>query len=771
MPTALNPWNNPALPVEDRVTALLDALSLEEKVGQLGSFWPTPEDEHAAGDAAPMESALHSGRSWADTIAHGLGHLTRNYGSQPTTVADGIDQLRTLQSQVIAQSRFGIPAIAHEECLTGFTTYGATVYPAAIAWGATFDPHLIFEMAHAIGSDMAAVGVHQGLSPLLDVVRDYRWGRVEETCGEDPYLVGMLGSAYVRGLQEAGVLATLKHFAGYSASKAGRNHAPVPIGRRELEDVLLPPFEMAVRDGGAASVMNSYSDLDGVPAGASVELLTGVLRDRWGFTGTVVSDYWSVYFLEMMHHVAGTLAEAGVLALTAGIDVELPNTDGYAHLADAVRQGLLDEALVDRAARRVLRQKIELGLLDPDFDVARLGHQVDLDSPRNRDFARRMAEQSIVLLRNTGVLPLVANAGIALVGPCADEAKTFMGCYSYPNHIMGRYPEMGIGIQARSLAEALTAELGADRVEHHLGVPILAADPSGIQAAVQAAQAAGIAIVAVGDLAGLFGLGTSGEGCDSVDLRLPGLQGDLVEAVLDTGTPVVLLVISGRPYSLGAYADRCAAVIQAFMPGEEGADALVGVLTGRINPTGKLPVGIPDHPGGQPGTYLAAPLAWYNEGVSNLDPRPLFPFGFGIGYSSYELSDLTIDATEVPTDGTLTVGVTVGNTGEREGAEVVQLYLADRVAQVARPIKQLIGFARVPLPVGAARRVTWTVHMDRTSFTGIDYRRIVEPGAMTVLVGTSSEDLPLTGNFTITGQTRIVAEGRVLSTPVQITNL
>ena len=769
MPTTPNPWNNPALPVEDRVTALVDALSLEEKVGQLGSFWPTPEDEHAAGDAAPMESALHSGHSWEDTIAHGLGHLTRNYGSQPTTVADGIAQLRTLQSQVIARSRLGIPAIEHEECLTGFTTYGATVYPAAIAWGATFDPDLVFEMANAIGSDMAAVGVHQGLSPLLDVVRDYRWGRVEETSGEDPYLVGMLGSAYVRGLQEAGVLATLKHFAGYSASKAGRNHAPVPIGRRELEDILLPPFEMAVREGGAASVMNSYCDLDGVPAGASVDLLTGVLRDRWGFTGTVVSDYWSVYFLEMMHHVAGTLDEAGVLALTAGIDIELPNTDGYAHLAEAVRQGRLDEALVDRAAERVLRQKIELGLLDPDFDVTRLGQSTDLDSPRNRDIARRMAEQSIVLLSNSGVLPLAAQK-VALVGPCADEAKTFMGCYSYPNHIMGRYPEMGIGVQARSLAQALTAELGAERVEHHLGVPILAPDPSGIDAAVRAARNADVAIVTVGDLAGLFGLGTSGEGCDTVDLRLPGLQGDLVEAVLATGTPTVLLVISGRPYSLGAFADRCAAVIQAFMPGEEGADALVGVLTGRVNPTGKLPVGIPDHPGGQPGTYLAAPLAWYNEGVSNLDPRPLYPFGHGIGYGSYEVSDLTLDASEVATDGTVTVAATVRNTGDRDGAEVVQLYLADQVAQVARPIKQLIGFAKVPLPAGSARRVTFTVHMDRTSFTGIDYRRIVEPGDMTLMVGTSSEDLPLRASFTITGQTRVVEEGRVLTTPVQITN-
>ena len=289
-----------------------------------------------------------------------------------------------------------MPAIAHDECLTGFTTFGATVFPTALAWAATFDPELVERMTRAIGESMRAVGVHQGLSPVLDVVRDYRWGRVEETLGEDPYLVGVIGTAYVRGLESCDVVATLKHFAGYSASQAARNHAPVAIGPRALRDVLLPPFEMAVREGGARSVMNSYSDIDGLPVAADAGLLTGVLRDEWGFEGVVVSDYWSIAFVQIMHRVAGSAGEAGALALRAGIDVELPHTRCYGEpLAELVRAGTVPEELVDRAARRVLRQKGELGLLDADWSPespAMAAGALDLDPPAHRALARELAE-------------------------------------------------------------------------------------------------------------------------------------------------------------------------------------------------------------------------------------------------------------------------------------------------------------------------------------------------------------------------------------------
>lgn len=765
----MNTWNDPSVPVAQRVEALLAALTLEEKIAQLGSFWPTPKSPPVvARRVAPMQGAKGESRSWEESIAHGLGQLTRPFGTGPVDVAEGLEQLRKYQHAVTEKSRLGIPAIAHEECLTGFCSLGATVYPAAIAWGATFEPALVREMAQAIGEDMRALGIHQGLAPLMDVVRDYRWGRVEETIGEDPYLVGTIGTAYVQGLQAAGVIATLKHFAGYSASRAGRNHAPAPVGRRELEDMILPPFEMAIREGHAGSVMNSYCDIDGVPVGASVELLTGVLRDRWGFEGTVVSDYYAVRFLETMHHVAQDVTHAGALALRAGLDVELPSSNAVTHLPSAMQQGLVSDQEVDRAARRVLRQKIELGLLDEGHDVSADGEPVDLDSIRNRELARRLAEQSVVLLANDGTLPLAPSTHVALLGPCAGDARTFLGCYSYPNHVLPRYPDLGLGLDVENLVDALRSELGVGRVTHEVGVSVLEPDRSGLDAAVRAARAADVAVVAVGDRAGMFGSGTSGEGCDAVDLALPGLQAEFVEAVLQTGTPTVLVVVSGRPYALGAFGGRCAAVVQAFMPGVEGGRAISGVLSGRLNPSGKLPVGIPNHPGGQPGTYLVPPLGWYSAGLSNLDPRPLYPFGHGLSYTTFAIDGLRISAAEVPVDGTVDISATVTNTGTRAGAEVVQLYLADPVAEVTRPIRQLAGYTKVPLEPGESRRVTFEVNADRTSFTGLDLRRVVEPGEISVMVGSSSDELPLVGSFTLVGERRVVGEGRVLMTPVRV---
>ncbi|MFD5320551.1 glycoside hydrolase family 3 N-terminal domain-containing protein [Streptomyces sp. NPDC127098] len=765
------PWRDPSLSPDDRVEALLAAMTTEEKLAQLGAYWPrvVAEAQAEGADVAPMQSAFEAGRRpFEEAAAHGLGHLTRVFGSEPVEPAEGVRRLTDYQRHLTERTRLGIPAIAHEECLTGFTTLGATVYPAAIAWGATFDPALVRRMAAAIGRDMRAVGVHQGLSPLLDVVRDYRWGRVEETIGEDPYLVGTVGTAYVRGLQEHGVIATLKHFAGYSASRAGRNHAPVPIGPREFADVILPPFEMAVREGGVGSVMNSYADLDGLPAAAHRGLLTGVLRDEWGFTGTVVSDYWAVAFLDLMHRVTATRAESGALALRAGIDVELPATDAYARIAD-----LVPAELVDRATRRVLRQKVALGMLDPDWRGVPAetgdGGAVDLDPAANRAIARELAEKSVILLDNHGALPLPATARrIALTGPCADDPRTLLGCYSFPNHVLSRYRERGTGLPVDSLLTALRAELPDADVEYARGVAVLDPDPAGIPAAVEAAERADVCVAAVGDLASLFGRGTSGEGCDATDLRLPGAQAELVEALLATGTPLVLVVVSGRPYALGAFVDRCAAVVQAFLPGAEGGAAVAGVLSGRVNPSGHLPVGVPNHHGGQPGTYLAPPLGRFSEGVSNLDPSPRYPFGHGGSYTEFRYEDLTLSATDIPVDGELTVEVTVRNTGDRDGDDVVQLYLSDHTAQVTRPVRELVGYARVSLAAGTAARVGFRLHADRTSFTGVEHRRVVEPGTFTVAVGYSSEDLPLTCDFAVTGTTRVLTGARVLSTPVEV---
>ena len=449
----------------------------------------------------------------------------------------------------------------------------------------------------------------------------------------------------------------------------------------------------------------------------------------------MVSDYWAVPFLATMHRVAADAGGAGALALAAGIDVELPDTIGYGDgLIERVRRGEVPEELVDRAARRLLRQKAELGLLDPDWtpeaSVADAG--VDLDPPANRALAREMAERSVVLLDAADRLPLLgpgrpALRRVAAVGPCAADPRTFMGCYAFPNHVLPRHPGLGLGIEVPTAVDALRAELPGVEVAYEQGCAVQGDDRSGFAAAVAAARDADLCVAYVGDLAGLFGRGTSGEGCDAEDLRLPGQQADLLAELLATGTPLVVVVVSGRPYALGELAGR-AALVQAFMPGEEGGAAVAGVLSGRVQPGGKLPVQIPRRPGGQPSTYLQPPLGSpESAGISPLDPTPLFPFGYGGSYTTFEVDDLRLDATEIGTDGEFGATVRVRNTGGRAGDEVVQLYLRGVLARVVRPVRQLAGFARVRLEPGEAPDVRFRVHADRTAFTDLDLARVVAP--------------------------------------------
>lgn len=752
-------WHDVTAPVTERVEALLAELTLREKVAQLAGLWVGAGDSGT--DVAPYQHDMSSDPPvWDEVIKDGLGQLTRPFGTRPVDATTGAGSLAAAQRQIMAANRFGIPAIAHEECLTGFAAYGATIYPTPLAWGAAFDPVLVEEMARRIGTDMRSVGTHLGLAPVLDVTRDYRWGRTEETIGEDPYLVGTIGAAYVRGLQEGGVHATLKHFAGYSASRAGRNLAPVSMGRQELTDVILPPFELAVVEGGARSVMNSYAEIDGVPVAADPELLTGLLRDEWGFDGTVVADYFSVAFLRTLHQVAGTDGEAAALALKAGVDVELPTVQTFADaLIAEVAEGRLEVEYVDRAVRRVLRQKCELGLLDADVALEPEG-AIDLDTPGNREIAARLAEESIVLVANAGgLLPVAPGKKVALVGPRGMDPHAMLGCYTFPMHIAPRYPGTEDGVPIPTLAEALVAQ-GIDlKTAEGCGVDDDATD--GFTEAIAAAVEADLAIVAVGDRAGLFGRGTSGEGCDVESLALPGRQADLVDAVLDTGTPVVLVLLSGRPYALGRFADRTAAIVQAFFPGQEGGPALAHVLTGAVNPSGRLPVSLPRSEGAQPATYLHQPLGGRSK-VSSVDPTPLFPFGHGTSYTTFEWTDAKADRETMPTDGTVTLQVTVRNTGPVDGTEIVQLYLGDPVARVTRPVTRLIGYHRVPVPAGESRTVEFTVHADLSSFADRTGTRIVEPGLLHLRLAHSSAEVHAELPLTLTGDVRQVDHTRVL---------
>jgi beta-glucosidase len=385
-----------------------------------------------------------------------------------------------------------------------------------------------------------------------------------------------------------------------------------------------------------------------------------------------------------------------------------------------------------------------------------------------------MAERSVVLLEAGPALPLLGDGRpalrrVAVVGPCAADPRVFMGCYAFPNHVLPRHPGLGLGIEVRTAVEALAAELPGVELTHEQGCLVQGGDRSGFGPALAAAGDADLCVAMVGDLAGLFGHGSSGEGCDAEDLRLPGVQAELLDELLQTGTPVVVVVVSGRPYALGDVQRRAAGLVQAFMPGEEGASAIAGALSGRVQPGGKLPVQIPKHPGGQPGTYLQPPLGSPESvGISTLDATPLYPFGYGGSYTTFEVDALRVSDAEVPTDGAFTVSVQVRNTGQRAGDEVVQLYLHDLVAQVARPVKQLAGFARVGLAPGEAAEVRFQVHADRTAYTNRDFKRIVEPGDLEVLVGTSAADLPCRGRVRLTGPLRVVGHDRQLVTPVEV---
>ncbi|MBK3569129.1 glycoside hydrolase family 3 N-terminal domain-containing protein [Streptomyces sp. MBT62] len=754
------PWRDPALPAAARVDDLLARMTLEEKSAQLYGVWVGADTD---GDGvAPLQREMTSDYDWEELITHGLGQLTRSFGTAPVDPELGAQALARAQRRIAAAGRFGIPAVAHEECLAGFTAWGATAYPVPLAWGASFDPALVEEMARHIGADLRSAGVHQGLAPVLDVVRDPRWGRVEETIGEDPYLVGTIGAAYVRGLESAGVVATLKHFAGYASSVGARNLAPVRAGVREFADVVLPPFEMALREGGARSVMAAYNETDGVPASADPALLTQLLREAWQFTGTVVADYFGIGFLETLHRVAGSPAQAAQAALEAGIDIELPTLKCYGKpLVEAVRAGDVPESLVERAARRVLLQKCELGLLDEDWAPEPTG-RIDLDSAANRALARQLAEKSVVLLDNPdGVLPLPPDARIAVVGPRAADALAMLGCYSFPSHVGVHHPEVPMGIDIPTVLESLRAELPDAKVTFAEGCDVSGPDTTGFEEAVARASEADVCVAVLGDRAGLFGRGTSGEGCDVADLQLPGVQADLLDALVSTGVPVVLVLLTGRPYALGRWHGRLGAVVQAFFPGEEGGPAVAGVLSGRVNPSGRLPVSVPHMPGGQPWTYLQPPLGLADE-VSSLDPTPLYPFGHGRSYTTFAWEPAESRELEIDTNGSYDLTLTVRNTGDRAGAEVVQLYLHDPVASVTRPDVRLIAYQRLELAPGEASRVTFHFHADLSAFTDRSGRRVVEPGALELRLAASSTDVRHTARLNLTGPVRVLGTDRRL---------
>jgi beta-glucosidase len=775
-------YRNPEAAVEERVSDLLVRMTLDEKIAQLHAAWLklSSDGNH---EARSVDFAHGDAGVTVETILqHGLGQITRPLGTHTVDPKEGVRALNALQRQMVEDTRLGIPVMSHEECLVGLMIKDATLFPSPLNYAATWNPRLVEQVGQIIGEQARSIGCHQGLAPVLDVSRDPRWGRTEETLGEDPYLVGVLACHYVKGLQgeRRDVLATLKHFVGHSASEGGRNHAPVHVGPRELNDVFMLPFEMAVKLAHAGSIMPAYHDIDGVPCHADRTLLQDTLRDKWGFDGLVVADYAAVDLLYSHHAVARDSAAAAALAFNAGLDVELPGHECALHLKEALARGEISEETIDTAVSRVLHTKFRLGLFEnPYADPER----VDVKSESAGDTAYQVALESAVLLRNEGgVLPLDAKgaakvaAQVAVIGPTADDPLALLAGYSFPVHLINGGEQSVASISTP--LQALRALLGDERVIHAKGCDIIAERRAGapvfpgdvsldtmadtnrdqlisqdtgrIAAAVDAARAAGVALVFVGDLAGLFQSGTVGEGSDTDSLDLPGVQQALLAAVVDSGTPTVVVMTGGRPYNLGGLEDRIAAQIMAFAPGERGAEALADLLVGRANFTGRLPLSVPKSAGAVPYTYnhrlksAGTPVA-YHFGCR-------YPFGFGLSYTQFRYGSLSVAQREVPIgDGTIELSVTVENVGSREGSEIVQVYVRDRLASSARPVRELKAFARVPLAAGASARVRVSIPVDMLNFTDGRGERIVEPGDFDLMVGSSSRDILLSDSVSVTG--------------------
>jgi beta-glucosidase len=763
---AAQPYLDPALAVADRVDDLLARMTPEEKLAQLGSTWVF---EVLDGDR------LEPGKA-QERLGAGIGQITRVAGATSFAMPVVAALANEIQRFLVEKTRLGIPAIVHEECLHGLVARDAVCFPQSIGLAAAWDPQLLEEIASSFARQLRAMGAHQGLAPIFDVARDPRWGRIEETYGEDPYLIAALGVAYVRGLQEGGggpVLATGKHMVGHGLPEGGMNRAPAHIGARELRDIYLWPFEAAVREAGMRSMMHAYEDVDGVPCVASRELFTTTLRDEWGFDGIVVSDYAGIDELVESHAIVGDLGAAAALALEAGIDVELPSTAAYgAPLAQAVAAGDVDPALVDRAVARVLAVKFELGLFEaPYVDAAAALPPLEAD----RAVARRAARASIVLLENDGTLPLRDDlATIAVIGPNADSARNLLGDYAHVAHIetLLEMRENPIGfpvpddlslsdtLEGRSTILDAVRERCEAEVCFAAGGAILEAGDAEIAEAAEAARGADVAIVVVGERSGLTLDCTCGEMRDRMELGLPGRQEELVAAVAATGTPMVLVLVAGRPLAIPAAAQRAAAVVNAWVPGDEGPAAIAEVLFGDADPGGRLPVTVPRHVGQVPIYYAHRPSGgrshWHGDYVDG-SHLPLWPFGHGLSYTRFALHGPELDRAALALGDEVAIAVEVENVGERAGDEVVQLYVRDEEASVTRPVKELRGFRRVHLAAGERRRVTFHLTAEQLAFTGLDGRLVLEPGRVRVMVGTSSADLPCQADLELTGETAVLA--------------
>jgi beta-glucosidase len=733
MENSLNPYQNPSLPAQDRAADLLARMSIEEKVAQLGSFMEEQTWSEFARRRTAERIAQIQSRAMSTVVGIGNGQISCFIRELPPQAA--AEKANEIQQYAKKHTRLGIPPIIHDEGLHGLLGNGATIFPQAIAMAGSWDPNLLLEVASAIGKEARLRGIRQLLSPTINIARDPRCGRTEETCGEDPYLTSCMALAYVQGIQSEGVIATPKHFAANFVGEGGRDSNAIHISERLLREIYLPAFETCIREGKALSIMAAYNSLDGLPCSCNPWLLTRLLREEWGFTGFVVSDYYSVTQIMTKHGVAAARGEAAKMALEAGLDVELPIADCFDQpLLEWIETGFIREDIVDRAVRRVLETKFRLGLFDDPYvnpdESASICH-----NDKHQALALQMGKEAIVLLKNVGgALPISKSIrSLAVVGPLADEPA--LGGYSWEGDLQDRVitPLRGI----RNLVN------DAVKVEYAPGCKLIGGDKSSIEAATELARSSDVAVLFVGNTNV-----TEGEWRDRANLDLPGFQKDLIASVARTGVPTIVVLINGSAITMVDWVDQVGAIIEAWYPGESGGTAIAEVLFGEYNPGGKLPLTFPRVIGQLPLYYNHAPSGRTYD-YFDVSGKPLFPFGHGLSYTTFAYHDLKISPSRIGEKEACEVSLIVENTGNYAGDEVVQLYVHDRLASLVRPVKELKGFHRVHIRPGESEKVTLTLNARRLGFFDYEMHYVVEPGEFEILVGSSSEDIRLAGKLEV----------------------
>ena len=754
-------YKNAKAPIEDRVNDLLGRMTVNEKVGQLlcPLGWPmyTKSDKGKVGISdtyIKRMTQMPIGSFWAVLRADPWTQKTLTTGLNPKLAAEA---LNALQKYAVEKTRLGIPILFAEEAPHGHMAIGATVFPTALSQASTFDEELIQKMGEAIGLEVRAQGAHVGYGPVLDIAREPRWSRMEETFGEDPVLTGILGTAMVKGMQGQDykdgkhVYSTLKHFAAYGIPEGGLNGEQANVGQRTLFSELLPQFKRAVK-AGVASIMTSYNSIDGVPCTANKYLLTDVLRNQWGFKGAVFSDLQSIEGIASTHHVAEDWGEAGVLALKAGVDFDLEGNSYGPNLEKKLQEGKITMEDLDRAVRNVLRLKFQMGLFENPYVDPNVAAKV-VRSKEHKELARQVAREGVVLLKNDGLLPLSKNLKrVAVIGPNADMMYNQLGDYTAPQDRK----------ELTTVLDGVKNLLPKAQVTYVKGCAVRDTTQSQIKEAVAAAKAADVTILVVGGSSArdfettYLSTGAAivnknaiadmecGEGYDRADLHLMGDQEKLMKALLDSGVKLVVVYIQGRPLNMNLASEQANALLTAWYPGEQGGQAIADVLFGDYNPAGRLPVGIPRNVGQLPVHYSKHPSHNYVDSSAD----PLFSFGYGLSYTKFEYSDLQL----VPGNGMdvyQTVKCTVKNFGNVDGDEVVQLYINDVVASVEPLHKALKGFKRIHLKAGESKEISFNLGFEELSLYNMQMQQVVEPGKFRVMIGAASNDIRLNGEFEI----------------------